>query len=774
MGKSEPPPSPSIAAMLQEAVAHHRRGQLAQAEAIYRRILGLVPKHFDALHLLGVIEHQRKHYDAAVRLIGRALTLNPKHAAAQANLGLVFRDLNRPQDALDSFDRALRIEPDLVEALNCRGGALYKLGRHVEALASYDRALALQPDHVEALNNRGTVLSNLKRHAEALASYDRALALRPGQVEVLNNRGVALRDLERPEEAIASFDSALSLNPDNAETLNNRGNALLDLMRFAAALASYDRAVALRPDYVEALNNRGYALRGLGRHEEALASLDRALALKPDHVEALNNRGIVLHDLGHHDRAARDFAQLLGARPDFDYARGNLLSQQLRCCDWQDYDASVKRIESDALQGKLTAPPFAFLSISGSPAAQLQCARTFNRDKYPASADALWRGERYGHGRIRIAYLSADFHGHATAYLMAELFEAQDKARFETIALSFGPDSKDEWRARLKKSFGRFIEVRGKSDRDAALLLNELEIDIAVDLKGYTQDNRTGILAFRPAPIQVSYLGYPGTMGADYVDYILADRYVIPEDQHAYYSEKIACLPDSYQPNDSKRRISERTPTRAEAGLPETGFVFCSFNSNSKITPPMFGIWMRLLRQVEGSVLWLLADNAAAVRNLRREAERRGVAPDRLVFAPRMRLEDHLARHRLADLFLDTLPYNAHTTASDALWAGLPILTCLGSSFAGRVAASLLNAVGLPELITDTLDGYEALALKLARDRDSLMAIRAKLAQNRATAPLFDTDRFRRHIESAYETMWERYQRGEPPASFAVAAGRER
>ena len=324
-------------------------------------------------------------------------------------------------------------------------------------------------------------------------------------------------------------------------------------------------------------------------------------------------------------------------------------------------------------------------------------------------------------------------------------------------------------RTRLENSFDHFIDVKGKSDRDVALLLKELEIDIALDLKGYTERGRTGILAFRAAPVQVNFLGYPGTMGADYIDYILADRFVIPKDEHSFYTEKVAYLPDTYQANNSKRRISEHTPTRAEAGLPETGFVFCSFSDSHKITPPVFDAWMRLLHQVAGSVLWLLEGNAAAVRNLRLNAERRGVAPDRLVFAPRVKLEDHLARHRLAGFFLDTLPYNAHTTASDALWAGLPVVTCVGSSFAGRVAGSLLNAVGLPELITDNLEDYEALALKLARDKHLLAAIKAKLAQNRETFPLFDTDRFRRHIESAYETMWERYQRGEPPASFTVA-----
>ena len=864
------PPSRDIANAFQNAVNLHQRGQLAQAELLYRAILKQAPKHFDALHFLGVIGYQQKHYEAARELIRRALKLNPKSAAAHSNLGIVLCELKRHGDALASFDRALAIEPNSAEALNNRGNALRELKRHAEALASYDRALAINPDYAEALNNRGNALGDLQRHDEAvtsydralaikpdyaealgnqaealrrlgrheaaLASYDRALAIMPDHAEALNGRGNVLLDLRREDEAVASYDRALAIKPDHAEALNNRaialfrrkrhaealasydralaikpdfaealynrGKGLFDLERHVEALASYDRALAIKPDYAEALNIRGIALRYLRRHEEALASYDQALAIKPELAEALNNRGNVLSDLKRYEEAlvsfdralaikpddaetlsnrgnalfnlkryeeaAADFERLLRAIPDYDYARGNLLLSRLYACDWSDYDQSVRLIADAVAAGKRAAHPFVFLSVSESAAGQLQCAKILNKDKYPASEHVIWRGERYGHDKIRIAYLSADFHGHATAFLMAGLFEAHDRARFETTAISFGPDSKDALRARLENAFDRFIDVRGKSDRDVALLLKALEIDIAVDLKGYTQDSRTGIFAFRPAPVQVNYLGYPGTMGADYIDYILADRVVIPEDQRAFYAEKVVYLPDAYQPNDSKRRISEHAPTRLEAGLPATGFVFCSFNNSYKITPPVFDLWMRLLGQVEGSVLWLLEDNAAAARNLRKEAAARGIAAGRLIFAPRAKLEDHLARHRLADIFLDTRPINAHTTASDALWAGLPIVTCLGASFAGRVAGSLLQAVGLPELVAENLADYEALALKLARDEHALAAVKAKLARNRQAFPPFDTDRFCRHLERAYETMRERCQRGEPPASFAV------
>jgi predicted O-linked N-acetylglucosamine transferase (SPINDLY family) len=577
-----------------------------------------------------------------------------------------------------------------------------------------------------------------------------------------------LLELKRPGEALASYERALGIKPGYAEALYNRGNALLELKRPGEALASYERALAIKPDYAEALYNRGNVLLQLNRPQEALASYDRALATKPDFAEALNNRGDALLDLGRHEELIENYKTLLSVKPDYDYARGGLLRAQMQCCEWAEYDESTAQTSEDIRSGKRADTPFNFLAVSESAADQLKCSQTFVADKYPAAAQPVWRGERYRHDKIRVAYLSADLRDHAVAHLIAGLFEAHDRTRFDIAAISFGPDPNDEMRARLRAAFNRFIDVREKSDQDIALLLRELEIDIAVDLQGFTKHCRPGIVAHRAAPVQVNYLGYPGTMGAPYIDYILGDQHVIPPEHQSYYTEKVVYLPECYQPNDSKRRIAARTPTRAELGLPEEGFVFCCFNNNHKINPPVFDVWARLLNKVQGSVLWLLEDNKIVARNLRQEAERRGIAPRRVIFAPRVKMEEHLARQRLADLFLDTLPYNAHVTASDALWVGLPVVTRLGGAFAGRVAASLLNAVGLPELIAGSREDYEALALKLAFNRELLADIKARLAQNRATYPLFNTDRFRRHIEAAYVTMWERGQRGEPPAGFAV------
>jgi len=687
---------------LRQALAHHQAGRLAEAEALYRRVLSVQPRHFDSLHLLGVIAHQRGQNDEAVRQIDAALRLNPNVAGAYSN----------------------------------RGNALLALGRFKDAVASYDRAIALQPDFAGAFYNRGNALREMDRLGDALASYDRAIALTPDHSDAWDNRGAVLAALMRLDEALASFDRAIVLRSDHANAFNNRGKALVDLKRMPEAVASFDRAVAIRPDYADAYNNRGMALRDLDRHAEALESFDRALALKPDQK----------------------------------YLAGARLLARLHICDWRNHDADCATIVSSLAKGVASSAPFALMATPATPREQLRCAELYAADRYPPAPAPLVRHSRRAHDRIRIAYLSADFHDHATAWLMAGLFEQHDRSRFETIALSFGPAQGGAMRPRLTRSFDRFIDVRLQTDQAIAELVAKLEVDIAVDLKGFTQESRPGIFAKRPAPIQASYIGFPGTMGASYIDYVIADRFVIPEAQRDAYAEKIVYLPDSYQVNDRDRRISDCTPSRAEAGLPDRGLVLCCFNNNFKTTPDVFDVWMRLLREIDGSVLWLLQGNTAAPANLRREAEARGVSGERLIFAVRAPLDDHLARHRLADLFLDTRHYNAHTTASDALWAGLPVLTCAGETFASRVAGSLLRAVGLPELVTHSLADYEALAFRLARDPEMLAGLTQKLARNRETYPLFDTARSTRHLEAAFVTMWERHQRGEKPADFDVTA----
>jgi protein O-GlcNAc transferase len=787
----------------------HRAGLLRDAEQLYRRVLRETPRDAQAQHMLGVLCAQEGRLAEAFELLNSAVSSDACSAAALSDFGLVLLKLDRREEALAMFDKALIVEPQNAAALSNRGNTLAKLGRHHEALTSYERALAIRPDHAEALYNRGQALLALARFEEALASYERLLVLRPGQGDALHGRANALSGLGRFEEALANYDAtlatkptpaahydranalaalgrhsdavegydrSLAIRPVDADALVNRGSALLELRRFDEALASYDRALAIKPRDAAALNNRGSALRALQRSGEALSSYEEALRVEPRFVDALYNRASLLTDLKRHDEALVAYEDARALDPYHPDAHALVVSAA-SACDFIRIARSTPALMK-ALQTGKSFSPFALLSLCDDPLLHLECARSYLRERIPKPFPITSPGARSARSprrdRIRLGYVSADFHNHATAFLIAELIELHDRSRFEVLGISFGHDDGSPMRSRLINGFDSFHDVRAVGDREAAALVQGLDIDIAVDLKGYTQGSRPELLAMRPARIQLNYLGYPGTMGADFIDYVIADPITLPFDQQPFYTERIVQLPDCYQVNDRRRAqpesIGADTSARRTAGLPEDGFVFCCFNNSHKIAQPVFDIWMRLLSALPGSVLWLLGDNAAAERNLRREAQVRSIDPQRLVFAARVDLQAHLARHRLADLFLDTLPYNAHTTASDALWAGLPLVTCQGRAFAGRVAASLLNAVGLPELVTTRLADYEALALRLASEPARLARIRERLARNRQTHPLFDTDRFRRHIEAAYTRMWEIFQRGEPPQTFAVEA----
>jgi predicted O-linked N-acetylglucosamine transferase (SPINDLY family) len=563
---------------------------------------------------------------------------------------------------------------------------------------------------------------------------------------------------------VAADDAAQASHPTRA--LFKRAAEELETNQPGEALARIDEAMRSAGESADALALRSLALLNTQRPHDAVASADRALALDPRHGIALANRAAALSRLKRYEEAAEATARLVAANSEFPYARGSLFGARMYCSDWTDYTEQVERLRTAVNDGRRACRPFVFLQVADDAAEQRRCAERFVADLCPPAAEPLGASARYGHDRIRVAYLSTDLHNHATAYLMAELLERHDRQRFEITAFSYGPAIEDAMRTRLRAAVEHFLDVRELSDHAVAALLRERETDIVIDLKGYTQSSRPRILAARPAPVQVGFLGYPGTSGAPYVDYLVADREVVPPEQAHHYSERIVYLPDCYQPNDSRRPIALATPSRAELGLPEDAFVFCCFNNSYKITPPVFACWMTLLRETPNAVLWLLPANAAAARNLAESARRHGIDPRRLRFAEPLPLAEHLARQRRADLFVDTLPYNAHTTASDALWAGLPVLTCRGESFAARVAASLLRAVGLPELVTDSLDAYTERALRLARAPDELAALRARLEGNRLMSPLFDAARYTRHFEAALQAMHSRHERGLPPESF--------
>jgi predicted O-linked N-acetylglucosamine transferase (SPINDLY family) len=692
----------------------------------------------------------------------------PDLVESQNLLGISLTRQGRHQEALTVFASAIERHPGFGGTYNNMGNTLSDLGRHAEAVPYLKKAIEIQPDDARAYYNLGNAYRALGRHDAAMKCVHQALKISPNDYEAHNSLGVVLKDSNRCDEAVVCFHQALAINPGYFAAHHNLGLALDHLNRYEEAIQSFERALATRPESPDTYVGLAGACRKLARLDDAVACYRKAISLQPDLASAHFNLGLVLEDLKRFEEAAACIEKTLAIKPDHKYARSALSWAQAAICDWREHGARVETLRAHVREGRSVVNPFAFLALCQDPGEQRVCAERYLADELPDRPAPL-QERKVRHERIRIAYLSADFREHAVAQCTHELFRLHDRSKFEVFAVSFGIDDGSEMRSKLEASFDRFLDVRQMSDSDVAGAIRELGIDIAVDLMGYTKGCRPGILARRPSPIQVSYLGYPGTMAADFMDYVLADRFVLPQEHQAFYSEKVVYLPDSYQANDSNRKIAQSTPTRPEIGLPESGFVFCSFNNTYKFTPAMFDIWMSLLEKVPGSVLWILKDNAAAGQNLKKEASARGIEPRRLIFAPRVEIAEYRARCRLADLCLDTLPYNGHGTTSDMLWAGLPVLTCAGTAFAGRVGGSLLHAMELPELVTHNLKEYETLALRLAGDPVFLGSLRDRLGRSRLTAPLFDAGRFRRHLESAYTTMWEIWQRGEQPRTFAVA-----
>jgi protein O-GlcNAc transferase len=612
---------------------------------------------------------------------------------------------------------------------------LHGLGRLQDAEPFYRAVLAVDPHQPDGLKNLALILKARGDFEGALGLLRTAAAHNPTFAGAPAAMGSLFAQQGRLPEALTALDQAVRLQPADPDVLSNRGNVLGQLHRFDEAVASYDQAIALRPGYVLAHLNRALDLGLAGRFEEAVAGFKTVLQLDPGNATAL----------------------------------GAKLNGQLQICYWSDHAAAVGLVAHGIRQGANVEQPSGLLAHATDPDLQRACTRIHVAARFPTPRPRLWNGETYRHEKIRLAYVSADFREHAVSYLIAGLFERHDRSRFELSAYALGPRVEDDRRRQIRAAIGDFHDVADLGDLQVAEQIRAAEADIVVDLTGFTKHCRPGIFAHRPAPVQINYLGYPGSMGVDFMDYILADGRVIPPGAERFYREQVIRLPHSYLVNDLVRQAAPVPPTRKSEGLPRDGVVFACFNATYKLNPTVFDVWMRLLARLPGSVLWLSRAGDAAIGNLRAEAEQREVSGDRLVFARRAPAEDHMARHQLADLFLDTLPYNAHTTASDALWAGLPIVTCAGATFPGRVGASLLQAAGLPELITEDLEAYEALAYDLATDPGRLAGLKAKLLAQRASAPLFDADLFCRHIEQAYVTAWERSQAGLAPAAFDVA-----
>jgi predicted O-linked N-acetylglucosamine transferase (SPINDLY family) len=746
------------AAAIQEGLTAHRQGRLTAARELYTQVLGVYPGDFRALHLLGLIELQTNDPASALELFHKALAINPHCAEAHNDMGSALLMTGRCEAAIASYQRAIELKSDYAEAFFNRGNAMLDLHRYQTAIESYDAAVAIRADYAPAHINRGLACSCLKRYEAAIADFDQALAIQPDNAEVHCFRGNALHDLGRHQTAIVDYDKAIEYSSRFAEAYNGRGSALAKLKNFQAALSSYGRAIDLKNDFFHAYSNRGNVFKELGQWQAALDNYDKALALAPSFAEAHFNRADASRRLMQFDAALAGYDRAMALRPDFPFLPGQRLHASMQVCAWRAVEAETSAMAAGIERGECVSPPFAVLGLTADPVLQRRAAEIWVREQCPPDSSLAPIPKWNRHDRIRVGYFSPDFRRHPVSSLTVELFETHDRSRFEVTAFSYGPDTQDDMRKRLQSAFEHFIDVRDRSDQEVALLARRMELDIAVDLGGFTEDCRPGVLALRAAPLQIGYLGYPGTLGTPYMDYLVADATIVPPTHRHYYAEKILSL-YSFQPNPAARPLGEKPPTREELGLPRSGFVFCCFNTHYKITAAMFRIWMRILGRVHGSVLWLRSDNGIATGNLKREAEALGVAAERLVFAPKLRsIKEHLARYRAADLFLDTFPYGAHTTAGDALWAGLPVLTCAGDAFASRVGASILNAISLPELITTTLEQYERLAVELAVHVPRLTEMRRRLADNRHTAALFDILRYTRDLESVYGRVYERYQ----------------
>ena len=790
---------------LQASFRQHQAGNLDAAIAGYRAFLQQQPQHAEANRLLGLALFGRGEVAPAREALENAVRLAPPNAALFNDLGNARRAGGDKAAAVEAFSAAIKAEPGFAFAHFNLADTLLEVGDIQRASAAYDDVIArgfagIDGDfHV----NRGLCRFRLGDAPGALDAFRTALALEPGHSRAATRLSDLLQRLGQHRDAVMFLTGFLDKQRASLETLLSLGSGFLGLRDYPRALGLFERLAAAKPPAPKALIGKGLALSGENRHEEALAALDAAIALDPRDADALIGKGVALKALRRLPEAIETYRRASEAVPRNINAHFNLgnalvllkrnsearqfyecawaldnrnaevlsaliLSMQITW-EWQELAALQQRMVHDVASQRAITNPFNLLGVADDPGLHQIAARAYTRETLPL-APAAKPPPAAPRDKLRIGYFSADLHNHATMHLLAGVLECHDRDAFEIHAFSYGPEIEDAMRARARATVDHFHECARLSDGAIIAAARKAGIDIAIDLKGYTQDARLGPFAARVAPLQVSYLGYPGTVGADFLDYILADATVLPMDQQPFYDEKIIHMPDSYQANDDRRAIAPATPSRAEAGLPAEGFVYCCFNNAYKITPEIFASWMRILAAVPGSVLWLLRNEEDAMARLRGAAQAQGVDPARLVFGPSLPSAQHLARHRLADLFLDTLPYNAHTTASDALWAGLPVLTQMGEAFAGRVAASLLKAVGLPEMITRDTAAYEALAVALGQDAARAAALKAKLAAALPGAPLFDTPRFTRHLEAAFRLMWQRHVEGKAPEGFTVPA----
>jgi len=714
-------------------IKYLQNSQLHDAENSFLESLKLLPNRESSLNNLAATQIKLKKFDEAEINLKKIIGINDRSIDLWVNLGLLYLDKNQPMQAISFFENCIELDPQNIVAWKLIAQTYDENKWPNKAISCFKKILQISHNDLDALIGIGAILNDLKEFDEAIRYHQLAIEAYPGSSSAYINNGVAFHGIKKFGEALHNYAQAIDLNPFDPEIFLNMGVTLQELKRYDEAISHYDKALSLKPDYAEGWSNKGNALNSLKRHSQSAKCYLKALEFKVDDS----------------------------------YLLGQAHHQMMLECDWTNYEKNINEIFHLVDERRKGAEPFGFQGIADTEELLKKCAEAYSNDKFPA-LDHLSEFIQYKHHKIRIGYLCGEFREQATSILMTRVWELHDKSNFEIFAFDNGWDDGSDYRQRIEKAFTKIFDISDTSDLEVAKLIQANEIDILVNMNGFFGAERQLVFSYKPAPIQVNYLGFPGTIGIDYIDYIIADKVVIPERSRRHYIEKLAYLPNSYQANDDKRKISDSKFSRVQLGIPEDAFVFACFNNNYKITPAIFDSWMRILSHTPGSVLWLLADNPKAMDNLIREAAARGIDCLRLIFANRLPISEHLARHGLADLFLDTLPYNAHTTCSDALWAGLPVLTLMGHTFPGRVAASLLSAVGLSELIANTQEEYVSLAIELATNRKKLDGIRERLAKNRLTAPLFNSTLFAKNLETVYIKMYERHLEGLLPECINI------
>ena len=737
-------------------------GRMDEAVESLKKAISAEPNYVDAHYNLAITFKELGRLDDAVKSYQKVIEINPNFAQAYNNLGNVFNDLRKTKAGIECFEKAIEINPNFAQAYNNLGNVYKDLEQHDDALQSYKKAIEINPNIAEAHNNLGNVLKDLEQHDDAIQSYKKAIEIKPEFAEVYNNLGNVLKDLGLLEDAVQFYEHAVINKKDDYRSHTNLGFALVGLARINEAINSFEKAISINPLYVEAHHYLGNALNSLGKVKESVKCHEKAIELNPNFAEAYYSLGNIFRNLKQRDKAHLCYEKAISIKPDLVFLFGTFLNNKMNLCFWDNYSNLIRELRRKINNNEKAIGPFSLLGLIDDPALQKKASEIFINHHYPVKYNLSKTYHYSKHQKIRIGYFSGEFKKHPVAYLTAELYELHDRNQFEVHAFSFGPDTKDEMNLRIKAGVDYFHNVQSMSHREVVEHARFLEIDIAIDLGGFSGNSRPAIFSMSVSPIRLSYIGYLGTMGADYYDYLIADPVMIPKENQKYFNEKIVYLP-SFQVNDSKDLPPEVTLTRKDVGLPEEGFVFCCFNTTYKITPTIFDSWARILKQVEDSLLLLYVENESAELNLLNEIKQRGLNSERLIFCERLKRPDYLARYRTADLFLDTHPYNAGTTASDALKMGLPMITYLGNSYQARMGASIVKALNLPELITNSLEEYEALAIELATNPEKMQAIKDKLASNLTTAPLYNTKLFVKNLESAYTTMYERHHEGLEP-----------